>query len=60
LAVFSSRLLRLEAPYLDLLVVHAIGEGEVLAALASEEGALRTPYRNRPAEYRPFPALFAD
>jgi hypothetical protein len=35
--MFSSYLLQLGAPHLDLLVVQAIGEGEVLAALASEE-----------------------
>jgi hypothetical protein len=57
--MFPSCRLRFGVPHLDLNVVQAIGEGEVLATLASEDGALRTPYRKRPAEYRPFSALFA-
>jgi hypothetical protein len=57
--MFPSCLLRFGVPHLDLNVLQAIGEGEVLATLASEDGALRTPYRKRPAEYRPFSALFA-
>ena len=40
-------------------MVEAIGEGELFAALAPEKGALLTPHRKRPAENRPFPALFA-
>jgi hypothetical protein len=57
--MFPSCLLRFGVPRLDHDMVEAIGEGEVLAALASEGGALRTPHRKRPTEYRPFPALLA-
>jgi hypothetical protein len=57
--MLPSCLLRFGVPRLDHIVVEAIGEGEVLAALASEGGALRTPHRKRPTEYRPFPALLA-
>jgi hypothetical protein len=56
----SSRLLQLGNPELDLLSVQAIGEGEMVAALAPEEGAPREPHRQRIANHRALPALLAD